>query len=150
MDLQFRPEGRKIAAKARALQDNISLAEVYERYADEFAEVPNIPEDVERQMPSNVPGVLPIGQRQMPSNVPGAPPTKDMMRKLKEYLKGGKSEAGLKALAESNPNLTYKEAMSGMRLIKDPVGMKSARYGRKMYQDGTGDASYDPYGNVRS
>ena len=138
------PEGRKLAAQARALQDNIPLAEVYERYADEFAEVPNIPEDVERQMPSNVPGVLPIGQRQMPSNVPGAPPTKDMMRKLKEYLKGGKSEAGLKALAASNPNLTYKEATAGMRLIKDPVGMKSAGEGRKMYQNGTGDAEGGP------
>ena len=72
-----------------------------------------------------------------------------MGRLLKEYLKGGKTDAGLKALAASNPNLTYKEAMSGMRLIKDPVGMKSAGHGRKMYQDGTGDASYDPYGNVR-
>ena len=59
-----------------------------------------------------------------------------MGRLLKQYLKGGKSDAGLKALAASNPNLTYKEAMSGMRLIKDPVGMKSAGEGRKMYRHG--------------
>tara|TARA_R100001129_G_scaffold143437_1_gene104540 strand:- start:1337 stop:2470 length:1134 start_codon:yes stop_codon:yes gene_type:complete len=106
------PEGKKIAAKARALQDRISLAEVYERYPDEFGEMP------------------------VKSNAMG--------RMLKEYLKGGKSDAGLKALAASNPNLTYKEAMSGMRLIKDPVGMKSAGEGRKMYQNGTGDPQGDP------
>ena len=89
---------------------------------------------------------MPVG----PMPVPGPPPrdpelvprrkNMDMGRLLKEYLKGGKSEAGLRALAESNPNLTYKEATAGVRLIKDPVGMKSAGHGRKMYQDGTGSA----------
>ena len=73
----------------------------------------------------------PMSGRKDPEKVLNA-----MGRLLKQYLKGGKSDAGLKALAESNPNLTYKEAMNGMRLIKDPVGMKSAGEGRKMYRHG--------------
>ena len=103
------------------------------------------------QTPGGVPAPLPTGPfsketagpMPVPSPTPDAPPTRktlEMGRLLKEYLKGGKSEAGLRALAESNPNLTYKEAVNGMRLIKDPVGMKSAGHGRKMYQDGTGSA----------
>ena len=138
------PEGRKIAAKARALQDNISLAEVYERYADEFAEVPS------PQTPDGMPTPIPpgpLGEAYRGQNMPGSSPEpaqQDMIRKLQQYLKGGKTNAGLKSLAASNPNLTYKEAMSGMRLIKDPVGMKSAGEGRKMYQDGTGSAEGGP------
>ena len=103
------------------------------------------------QTPGGVPAPLPTGPfsketagpMPVPSPTPDAPPTRktlEMGRLLKEYLKGGKSEAGLRALAESNPNLTYKEATAGVRLIKDPVGMKSAGHGRKMYQDGTGSA----------
>jgi hypothetical protein len=142
-------EGRKIAAQARALQDQIPLEEVYERYSDEF------PQMSSPQTPGGVPAPLPtgpfskesvgteVGPMPAPSPTPDALTTRkalEMGRLLKEYLKGGKTDAGLKALAASNPNLTYKEAMNGMRLIKDPVGMKSAGHGRKMYQDGTGSA----------
>ena len=99
------------------------------------------------QTPGGVPAPIPPGLFDKDPEVgPMSPPmgaprkNMDMGRLLKEYLKGGKTDAGLKALAASNPNLTYKEAMNGMRLIKDPVGMKSAGHGRKMYQDGTGSA----------
>ena len=138
-------EGRAIAVKARALQDKISPAEVYERYSDEFPQMssPQTPGGMPQSIP---PGAL-GGMTEAPTNTPGSnppPQTGNMMRKLQQYLKGGKTDAGLKALAESNPNLTYKEAMNGMRLIKDPVGMKSAGHGRKMYQNGTGDAEGGP------
>ena len=128
-----RVEEEVLEKKGKLGDDELSLDEKLRRIRERRSSA--------GQTPPGVPAPDPRDEPAVKSNAMG--------RLLKEYLKGGKTEAGLRALAASNPNLTYKEATSGMRLIKDPVGMKSAGHGRKMYQNGVGDASYDPYGNVR-